>query len=104
MARCDNHNDIVNRVVFGERMKIFKELTKNKSDKNATAQLAADGSWWLPWTVTLTLFINGRKVASTEKILLNNEWRIDLAHSGFTVRAHREVGILKESQIYFTLE
>ena len=85
-------------------MKIFKELTKTKSDKNATAQLEANGSWWLPWTVTLTLFINGRKIASKEKTIFNNEWRIDLAHSGFTVRAQREVRVLEESQIYFSLE
>jgi|688.fasta_scaffold309607_4 hypothetical protein len=85
-------------------MKIFKELTKNKSDKNATAQLEANGDWWLPWTVTLTLFVDGRKIASTEKIIMSNEWRVHLAHSGFTVHAQREVRVLEESQIHFYLE
>lgn len=85
-------------------MKIFKELTRKKGDRSGTAQLEAVGSSWVAWKITLTLFIDGRKIASEEKFSFDNEWKIRLEHSGFTAYAQREFNLLEDSKVYFSLE
>ena len=86
-------------------MKIFRELTKIKSSKSAVATLEATGSSIVGvWKITLSLSVDGRKVAEHNKSSFSNDWKVRLEHGDFIAYAQRRVIPFEDADLYFSLE